>query len=114
MHHDLPDIARLGHRLAADNHRVARCIDRLPQRAEALVEAVRRTDVPEIRRLSENLAAASGSDGLDTVRYRAERVCEELKKPNNLRAIRHSVVRLIGACGGAARADQARDTDWQI
>ncbi len=32
---------------------------------------------------------------------------------NNLRAIRYSVVRLIGACDGQ-RGDQAQDGDWQI
>ncbi len=114
MHQDLPHIARLSTRLAADNTRVTRFIDRMAQRVDALLDALRQGDVGELRRLSENLVATSESCGFDTIRYRAERVCEELLKPNNLRGIKRSVVHLIGACGGVRRTDQGQREDWQI
>jgi ribosomal protein L29 len=112
MQHDLPNIARLSARLAADNALVTSCIEQLQQRVDALIQALARADVQELRRISEDLAKTSDACGTDTIRYRAERVCEELKKPNNLRAVRQSVARLIGACN-APRADQPHD-DWQI
>jgi ribosomal protein L29 len=112
MQPDLPNIARLSARLAVGNALVTAHIERLQQRVDALLQALARTDVQELHRISENLAKTSDACGLDTIRYRAERVCEELKKPNNLRAVRHSVARLIGACG-SPRADQPHD-DWQI
>jgi hypothetical protein len=112
MQPELPNIARLSARLAIGNAVVTGCIERLQQQVEALLQALRQTDVRELHRLSENLAEASEACGMDTIRYRAERVCEEVKKPNNLRAIRHSVARLIGACE-PSRADQSLD-DWQI
>jgi hypothetical protein len=113
MHHDLPNIGHLADRLASDNTRLKRCLERLPPRADALVQALGQANMTELRRLSEDLTTTKDACGSDTVRYRAERVCEELKKPNNLRAIRHSVVCLIGACDGQ-RGDQAQDGDWQI
>ena len=113
MPYDLPNIARLAARLTADNTRLQRCLERLPPRAEALVQALGQADISELRRLSQDLTTTSDACGSDTIRYRAERVCEELKKPNNLRAIRHTVVRLIGACDGQ-RGGQAQDGDWQI
>jgi hypothetical protein len=94
---ELRTMARLSARLAANNARVLSSAERLSDRVDALVAALRRADWSEIRRISEN--AAAGASGTDTIRYRAERVCEELLKPNNLHAIRQSVVRLIGACG---------------
>ena len=105
--HDLPDIACLSGRIEADNKRVLRYLDRLPQRVDSLVEALQQTDLNEVRRLSEYLADASDDAGCDTVSYRAERVCEELKKPNNLRGVKRSVVRLIGACGSVRRAKKS-------
>jgi hypothetical protein len=114
MQHELPSFPRLFARLAADNERVMRFIDRLPQRVDALVDALQRSDAGELRRLSENMATTSEDCGLDTIRYRAERVCQELLKPNNLRGIKRSVVHLIGACGGVRRHDQGVTEDWQI
>jgi hypothetical protein len=122
MQHDIPHVARLSTRLAADNLRVMRSVDRMAQRVDALIDALRRGDMSELRRLSENLVTTSNADGADTLRYRAERVCQELHKPNNLRAIKRSVVHLIGACGSLRRTDhgqgqghgQGQLEDWQI
>jgi hypothetical protein len=111
MQHDLPNVAQLSTRLADDNARVARFIDRMAQRIDALMAALQQGDVDELRRLSENLASIGDAHGGDTIRYRAERVCEEIRKPNNLRGIRRSVVRLIGACG---TGHEDRPDDWQI
>jgi hypothetical protein len=111
MHHDLPPIVQLSARLADGNARVTRFIDRMAVRADALMSALQQGDVGELRRLSEHMVATSDASGLDTVRYRAERVCQELLKPNNIRGIKRSVVHLIGACG--ARRDDVQD-DWQI
>ncbi len=113
MQHDFPNVARLSTRLATDNARVMRSVDRMAQRVDALIDALRRGDVSELRRLSENLAATSDPSG-DTISYRAERVCEELLKPNNVRGIKRSVVHLIGACGSKRRMGQAQQEDWQI
>ena len=96
--HDLPDIARLSGRIEADNKRVLRYLDRLPQRVDSLVEALQQTDLNEVRRLSEYLTDASDDVGCDTVSYRAERVCEELKKPNNLRGVKRRRMKPGGAC----------------
>ncbi len=118
MQQHLPNITLLSTRLAADNLRVMRSVDRMAQRVDALIDALRRGDVGELRLLSENLAATSDAAGADTLRYRAERVCRELHKPNNLRAIKRSVVQLIGACGSLRRTDQGQaqgqQEDWQI
>jgi hypothetical protein len=114
MHLDLPNFAGLSTRLAADNAKVTRFIDRMAQRVDALLDALKQGDVNELRRLSENLAGASGEGGLGTLRYRAERVCEELLKPNNLRAIKRSVVHLIGACTGSQDSQPGQQDDWQI
>ena len=113
MHHDLPNITQLSARLANDNTRLKRCLERLPARADALAQALGQADISELRRLSQDLTTTNDACGSDTIRYRAERVCEELKKPNNLKAIRQSVVRLIGACDGQ-RAEQTAKNDWQI
>ena len=114
MRHELPNIPRLSTRLATDNTRVTRSIDRMAQRVDALIEALQQGNVGELRRISEDLAGTSDACGFDTIRYRAERVCEELRKPNNLRSIKRSVVHLIGACGGVRRTDQGQQDDWQI
>src|SRR5262245_13640371 len=114
MHHDVPNIPKLCSRLATDNARVTRFIDRMAQRVDALMQALQQGDVSELRRLSENIVATSDVSDLDTVRYRAERVCQELLKPNNLRGIERSVVHLIGACGSARRTEHNRQDDWQI
>src|SRR5262245_25634876 len=112
MHHELPNIPRLSTRLATDNVRVTRSIDRMAQRVDALMAALQQNDVTELRRLSENIVATGDVSALDNVRYRAERVCQELLKPNNLRGIKRSVVHLIGACG-SGRHETLQD-DWQI
>jgi hypothetical protein len=111
----LPDVARFSTRLAENNVRVMRSVERLPNRVDDLVSALRQADWSEIRRLSERMVSGDNHSH-DTIRYRAERVCEELGKPNNVHAIRQSVVRLIGACGTPTFRDKnaaAKQTDWK-
>ena len=104
---DLPDVTALSGRLNADNARIASTMESLAQRVLELLEATRRDDLTAVQRLSESLGESSTER--DTIRYRAEQVAQQLAKPNNLRGIKRSVVRLIAAVDSRESASSNQD-----
>jgi len=113
---DLPNLRDPSARLTADNAKVQNSAERLVQHIDDLVAALQQADWQKLHELSRQMVDETPVDApaRHAITYRAERVCEELRKPNNIRSIKQSVVRLIGACGRGPATTGSSPGDWQI
>lgn len=100
-----PDVAALSRRIAADNARVARFVDGLADRIDAIVEAVTTEKWHEVVRQAEHLADEGAAHGCGEVSIRAGELAQTLRNPYNAATARRQIVRLLGACGRARITD---------
>src|SRR5690606_34429013 len=98
MSQDLPNLAQLNAKLAADNHRVNQWIDGLVERIDKLVDATMRSDWMEVKRLSQFIARSSALYGLPLLAENAERVSLASEAGSEV-DIKRGVIKLIGAAG---------------
>jgi CRP-like cAMP-binding protein len=95
----LPDLAQLTARLAADNARVARYIERLPEQIDKLVAAVDKAEWDEVQRICDYLARTSQTYGCEALYEQARRVSMALQRRDDELAVKRSVIHLLGAYG---------------
>ncbi|MBX7166446.1 MAG: hypothetical protein K1X74_08850 [Pirellulales bacterium] len=96
----LPPISQLNARLARNNARVAKLLDLLPERVDALIAALEREDWREVQELSEYFARFGLTYDLPHLHRPAQALCEGLQRrqSNSFNLCRH-VLHLIGAYG---------------
>jgi hypothetical protein len=94
--HSLPFLASLSQRLAQDNRRLSRALDRLPMLIQQLVSAYHRRDQRSLRDLSHKLVAAAGSQpSLAAVADELQQQIESRQR----RPVQRSLLALIGEAG---------------
>ncbi len=96
---DLPNIAQMTTRLAANQARVTNYVDTLATRIDELVAATGREDWDEVGQLSGRLAQQSRDQGHRSISALAQQVHEKAEQPHQPLGLKRSLLRLIGQCG---------------
>jgi HPt (histidine-containing phosphotransfer) domain-containing protein len=101
----LPSLNQATRRLAADNRRVMRFLNSLPDQIDELIRAATADDWAEVRRLGDFLAISSDVYGISHVGAAARQLCDACKGQ-----YRHEAKRwLLRVIGSVAKAEPVKN-----
>ena len=94
---NLPDLSKLSHKVALNNVRVHKFLDGLSSKIDAMLEAAKEKNWPEVTRLGHFVYRCSEVYGYDELAEKADSVCTATSNLMSDKEIGKRIIRLVGA-----------------